>query len=117
MSYMSLQNGMTEHKNRSLVKRKNHVESNYIYLGSSNIRTAYVLNRCPISSVENMNPLEAWTGWKPKVMHLKVFCLVAFVHIPNEKRQQLDDNSVKCKFVGYSVEFKGYHLYNPLKMT
>lgn len=29
-------------------------------------------------------------------------------------RQKLDNSSVKCIFVGYRVEYKGYRLYDPL---
>lgn len=45
--------------------------------------------------------------------HLKVFGSLAYAHIPYEKRHKLDDESVKCIFVGYTDETKGYILYNP----
>ncbi|KAL0424085.1 UNVERIFIED_CONTAM: Retrovirus-related Pol polyprotein from transposon TNT 1-94 [Sesamum radiatum] len=42
-----------------------------------------------------------------------VFGCVAHVLIPSQKRSKLDENSVKCIFVGYSLETKGYRFYNP----
>lgn len=35
--------------------------------------------------------------------------------IYSQKRQKLDDKSVKCIFIGYSNKFKAYKLYNPMK--
>ena len=33
--------------------------------------------------------------------------------MPVQQRQKLDDKAVKCIFVGYSSESKGYRLYHP----
>ena len=33
--------------------------------------------------------------------------------MPQQQRRKLDDKAVKCIFVGYSSESKGYHLYHP----
>ena len=38
---------------------------------------------------------------------------IAFIHIPNEKRQNLNPKSEKCILVGYSLEPKGYKCFNP----
>ena len=35
------------------------------------------------------------------------------MHIPNEKRQNLDPKSEKCILVGYSLAQKGYKCFNP----
>lgn len=37
-----------------------------------------------------------------------------YAHVPNEKRIKLDDQSVKCVFIGVSEESKAYRLYNPI---
>jgi len=50
---------------------------------------------------------EKFTGKKPNVSHLKVFGCIAYVHIPNEKRSELDPKADKCIFIGYSLEQKG----------
>ncbi|KAM0989072.1 hypothetical protein ACFX2A_013169 [Malus domestica] len=61
-----------------------------------------------------MTPQEAWSGYKPKVAHLRVFGCVAYAQVPEAKRRKLDDRGEKCVFVGYSEESKAYKLYNPL---
>ncbi|KAL0326674.1 UNVERIFIED_CONTAM: Retrovirus-related Pol polyprotein from transposon TNT 1-94 [Sesamum angustifolium] len=33
----------------------------------------YLLNRCPTKAVQNMTPIEAWSGKKPSAKHLRVF--------------------------------------------
>ncbi|KAL3534237.1 hypothetical protein ACH5RR_002698 [Cinchona calisaya] len=72
----------------------------------------YLLNRSPTKAVWNQTPLEAWSGRKPSVNHLKIFGSVCYAHIPKEKRYKLDEVGEKCIFVGYSSQSKGYHLYN-----
>ncbi|KAG6391565.1 hypothetical protein SASPL_149321 [Salvia splendens] len=57
-------------------------------------------------------PIEAWSGRKPSVKHLRVFGSVCYAQTPKEKRQKLDETSVKCILVGYSNMSKGYRLYN-----
>ena len=75
---------------------------------------AYVLNRSLTSTLSNQTPFEVFHGRKPKVTHFKVFGCVAYVLVPSQKTDKLDDNSVKCIFVGYSLETKGYRFYNPI---
>ena len=85
------------------------------YFWAEAIHTAaYILNRSPTSALDHQTPFEAWNGWKPKVTHFKIFGCIAYVHVPSQKKQKLDDNSVKCIFVGYSSETKGYRFFNPL---
>ena len=38
---------------------------------------------------------------------------IAYVHIPNEKRQNQDPKLEKCILVGYSLKLNGYKCYNP----
>ena len=45
--------------------------------------------------------------------HVRIFVSIAFVHIPDEKRQKLDPKLRKCILVGYSLEQKGYKCFNP----
>ena len=74
--------------------------------------TMYLLNRYPTKAMWNQTPLEAWSGRKPSVNHLKIFGSICYTHIPKEKMYKLDEVSEKCIFVGYSSQSKGYRLYN-----
>ena len=73
----------------------------------------YLLNRYPTRSVWGKTPLEAWSGRKPRISHLKVFGSIAHVHVSDERRMKLDDKSESFIFIGYDSNLKGYKLYNP----
>ena len=44
--------------------------------------------------------------------HLKVFGCIAYAHVPDLKRTKLDRKAEKLRFVGYSIQSKGYRLIN-----
>jgi hypothetical protein len=44
----------------------------------------------------DLTPHEVLFGKKPSLSHLKVFGCVAFVHIPKEKRNKLENKVAKC---------------------
>jgi hypothetical protein len=73
----------------------------------------YLLNMSPSSALVDMTPHEVCSGKKPSVSHLKVFFCDAFVHVPKEKRRKLDKKVVKCIFIGYKEEMKGWKLWDP----
>ena len=60
-----------------------------------------------------MSPHELYFGKKPNLAHLRVFYNIEYMHVPKEKRRNLDDKAEKCILVGYSDEQKGYKCYNP----
>ncbi|KAK4408464.1 Retrovirus-related Pol polyprotein from transposon TNT 1-94 [Sesamum angolense] len=66
----------------------------------------------PTKAVQNMTPIEAWSGKKPSAKHLRVFGSICYVHIPTEKRHKLEENTEKGIFLGYSTQSKGYRIYN-----
>ncbi|KAL6312715.1 hypothetical protein AAG906_024673 [Vitis piasezkii] len=68
--------------------------------------------KCIKVQVLNRTPYEAWYGRKPWVSHLKVFGSVAYTLIDSHNRSKLDEKSVKCIFIGYCSQSKGYKLYN-----
>jgi hypothetical protein len=72
----------------------------------------YIMNSCPTKSVKNIVLQESWTSMKHNVVHLKVFCCIAYAHVLEEMRKKLDNKGHKCIFVGYSEETKGYKLYD-----
>ena len=75
-------------------------------------------NRTPTSALKgSMTPMEAWTGVKPKVHHLKAFGCKVSVHIPDNKRKKLDPKSYPGVFLGYSIEKKGYRVFDSRKIS
>ena len=71
------------------------------------------MNWCTTSTVEDISSHEKFFGKKYDLSHAKIFGSITLVHIPDEKRQNLDPNLEKCIFVGYSLEQKGYKCFNP----
>lgn len=61
---------------------------------------------------DGKTPYEAWTGFKPKVSHLRAFRSPVFVHINIEKRRKLDPKSFCGIFGGYSLNRSGYRIWD-----
>ena len=57
---------------------------------------------------------EAQSRSKPSVDHFRVFGCISHVHIPNSKRTNLDDKSVRCVLLRVSEKSKAYRLYDPI---
>ena len=74
--------------------------------------TCYLVNRSPSSALEDKTPQEVWNGKKPSLSDLWVFGCDAYVHVPREKRKNLDSKSEKCIFIGYKDGLKGYKVSN-----
>jgi len=79
--------------------------------------SVHIHDRSPTAAVEDMTPEEAWSGSKPKVEYFRVFGCIAYAHIPDQKRRNLDDKSKKCVFLGVSEESKAWRLYDPVTKT
>ena len=50
----------------------------------------YLMNQCTTSGVHEVMPHETFYGRKPDLSHTRIFGRIAYVHIPDEKRQKLD---------------------------
>ena len=75
----------------------------------------HFLNRSPTLIVRDMTPEEAWSGRKSSVEHFRVFGCIGYVHIPDVKRNKLDDKSVKCVLLGFSSESKAFKMFDPVE--
>jgi len=71
----------------------------------------YLIKKLPSISLDGIIP-EAWIGKKVKYSLLKTFGCEAFVHIDKENRTKLEAKSNKCTFIGYTVNYFGYHLWD-----
>ena len=49
-----------------------------------------------------MSPHELYFGKKLNLAHLRFFSSITYVHVPKEKRRNLDAKSEKYILVGYS---------------
>lgn len=74
----------------------------------------YVQNRCPTLAVRDTTPQEAQSGLKPSVEYFCVFGSLTHVHVPDTKRDKLNDKSFSCILLGVSKESKGYRLFDPI---
>jgi hypothetical protein len=66
----------------------------------------YIVNHTPKKALKNITLKEAWNKIKPDVSHFFIFGSVAWAHILDEKRKDLQPKSEKCIFVGYFEDFK-----------
>ena len=114
--YTPQHNGLAERRNRtlldmvrSMLKEKKLPHNLW---GEAVATACYVLNRCPTKKLKEIVPIQKWTGDKQSVSHLKVFGSVCYKHVPEARRQKLDDRSKVMLLVGYHST-GAYKLYCP----
>nr|GEW55724.1 zinc finger, CCHC-type [Tanacetum cinerariifolium] len=74
---------------------------------------ARILNMVPTKKVEK-TPYEVWHAQAPKLSYLKVWGCEALVKRDTlTKPEKLEPRSIKCIFIGYPKETKGYSFYYP----
>ena len=115
--YSPQQNSVAERMNRTLMESARsmmtHAGIPDKYWTKAVECAAYTRNRTPTTAFkEKKTPFEVWYGRKPNISHLRVFGRMAYAHIPDSQRQKLDKKAVKLRFVGYSIQSKGYRLLN-----
>ncbi|KAL1449198.1 hypothetical protein WDU94_000417 [Cyamophila willieti] len=115
--YTPEQNGKAERLNRTLFEKARALVNDAGMekeLWDEAILTAtYLINRIP--TVDGKVPAELWFGYKPDYSKLKIFGCTAHLHVPKEKRDKLDEKSVKLKMIGYTDN--GYKLWNEKNRT
>ena len=109
------QNGVSERMNRTLMESArsmlSHAGLQNNFWAEAVATAAYVRNRSPTSALsEGVTPYQKWYGRKPNLEHLKVFGCIAYAHVPDSQRRKLDKKAKKFRFVGYSIQSKGYRL-------
>lgn len=87
------------------------------YFWSDGILTAtYLINKMPSRTLEGKSPIEVSCPNQPVFqVPPKVFECTFFVHVPKHQSDKLDPKPVKCVFVGYPRNQKGYKCYAPGK--
>lgn len=79
--------------------------------------TVRIVNFIPCKATKEKSPEWLWSDREPDYSTLKVFGCTAFAHVPNQKRNKLDDKGIECIFVGYSDTSKAYRLLNKVNKT
>ena len=75
--------------------------------------TVYVHNRISHSALGNKTLEEMFSVENPEVSHLQIFGFPVYIHIPKEKRTNLDPSGKKGFLVGYTESSKAYRIYIP----
>ena len=106
------QNGVAERMNRTLIESARsmlaHAGLPHCYWAEAVSTAAYLKNHTVTTAFEKVaTPYERWYGRKPNISNLRVFGCMAYAHIPDSQRTKLDK---KMRFVGYSIQSKGYRL-------
>ncbi len=77
----------------------------------------HVFNRTPRRSGSTIAPLEAITGKKPSLDHLRVFGCPAYVNAPSQRRTKMSPPARKGIFVGYTPSSRSWMVYLPATRT
>ena len=54
--------------------------------------------------------VDAWSGRRPCIAHMRVFECITYAMVPDEKKDKLDAKDTKCLFLVYYEETKVYRL-------
>ena len=70
--------------------------------------TMYVHNHTPHRVLDNKTHEEDLSGVKPEVIHMRIFGISVYIHVPKENKTKLDPSGRKGIFVGYSDTLKAF---------
>ncbi|RDX76963.1 hypothetical protein CR513_42983, partial [Mucuna pruriens] len=89
-----------------------------VYWGEAVLIATYLINRLPTRVLNDISPIKHMLSFFPSLLILslpsRVFGCVSFVHSHNPHRGKLDARAIKCVFIGYPSNKKGFKCYHPL---
>ncbi|KAL5563740.1 hypothetical protein UlMin_033487, partial [Ulmus minor] len=112
------QNGVAERKNRHLAeicRSMLHAKNVPGRFWAEAMRTAaFVINKLPQPRLGFVSPFEKLWNMKPTVSYFRVFGCVCYVFVPDHLRSKFDKKAVRCIFVGYDSQRKGWKCCDPM---
>ena len=73
----------------------------------------HVINRLPQPKLEFISPFQKLWNIKPTISHFRVFGCVRYVFVPDHLRSKFDKKAIRCIFVWYNNERKGWISCDP----
>ena len=111
------QNGVAERKNRHLAevcRSMLHAKNVPGHFWAEAMKTAaFVINRLPQQRLCFLSPFNKLWNMKPAVGHFRVFGCVCYVFVPDNLRSKMEKKAVRCIFVGYDSQRKGWRCCDP----
>ncbi|KAJ9556278.1 hypothetical protein OSB04_010892 [Centaurea solstitialis] len=111
------QNGVAERKNRHLAeicRSMLHAKNVPGRFWAEAMRTvAHVINKLPQPRLGFISPFETLWNMKPTVSYFRVFGCICYVFVPSHLRSKFDKKAVRCIFVGYDNQRKGWRCCDP----
>ena len=74
---------------------------------------AHITNRLPQAKLGFVSPYQKLWKIKPTVSHFRVFGCVCYVLVPEKLRSKFEKKTIRCIFVGYDTERKGWRCCDP----
>ena len=88
------------------------------FLGEAILTATYFINRMPSRVLKFQTPYCLLLQTYPHIrfvsnLSLQIFGYTPFVHNIQQNQSKLDPKSIKCIFLGYSSNQRGYKCYSP----
>ena len=72
-----------------------------------------MIDRLPLAKLGFSSPYEKLFEIKPTVHHFRVFSSICYVFVPNHFQSKYAKKAIRCIFVGYDSERKGWRCIDP----
>ena len=117
-AYSPHQNGVAERMNRTLAEMARCLLKDaglpLEFWVEAFRHAVYIRIRSSTRVLQGMTPMEALTGEKPDISHIRLFGCLAHVFIPKEKRKKLDSKTEVCILTGMgSATGRNYEFWCP----
>ena len=111
------QNGKSERKHRHITEMgltllsQASMPLNYWWEAFST--STFLINHLSTPTLGHKSPIEVLLNIKPNLSFLKVFGCSCFPHLRAYNNHKMDFRSIKCVFLGYNPNHKGYKCLHP----